>query len=149
MHQTILYVEDDANDQFFVERIMKKLALSLELKFVSTGVEAIQYLTGEGEFSDRRRFPLPTLILMDIKMPGKSGLEVLEWLKDHAALKKIPVVMISSSSLQEDIDRAYELGANAYVVKPPTLDQLQKLFKATGEFFGEHVSHPSVSVVPA
>ena len=141
--ETILYAEDDANDQFLIERALKKMASPVEVRFVNDGAEALHYLQGTGEFQDRSRFPVPTVIFLDIKMPTVGGFEVLQWLKDNESFKRIPVVMISSSQLQEDIDRAYALGASVYLVKPANLADLQKLFKLTGEFFVEHVEKPS------
>ena len=141
--EIILYAEDDENDQFLIEKAFAKMAHPVEVRFVNDGSEAIQYLQGTGEFADRARFPLPTVIFLDIKMPQVNGFEVLEWLKSNESFKLIPAVMISSSQMQEDIDRAYALGASVYLVKPANLAELQKLFKVTGEFFIEHVEKPS------
>ena len=143
MRETILCADDDRNDQFFIERTLKKLPSAVEVRFVNDGEEALRYLRGEGEFADRQRFPLPTVLFLDIKMPRLNGFEVLAAMKSDETLKRIPVVMISSSRLQPDIDRAYELGASAYLVKPATAEDLQKLFKVTGEFFIGHVEKPS------
>jgi len=149
MPEAILHIEDDRNDQFLVERALKKLASPVEVRAVSDGDEAIDYFKGNGKFSDRKSFPLPTVVFLDIKLPRKTGHEVLEWLKNDPILKRIPVVMISGSAMQSDIDRAYELGASAYLVKPVSGEELQALFKLTGEFFLEHVEKPSFKVHPA
>ena len=141
--EPILYAEDDANDQFLIARAFKKMSCPVEVRFVNDGTEAIDYMNGAGEHADRTRFPFPTVIFLDIKMPRTNGFQVLTWLKDNEAFKLIPVVMISSSQMQEDIDRSYALGASTYLVKPADVAELQKLFKVTGEFYCEHVEKPS------
>lgn len=144
MPETILLVEDDLNDQFFIKRALCQVSPEVEVKAVCSGHEAQIYLLGHGAYADRNHFPLPTVIFLDIKMPGMSGFEVLAWLKENCAFGRIPVVMVSSSDAQQDIDQAYELGASSYIVKPVAIDRLQKLFKATGEFYAEFVERPSV-----
>jgi CheY-like chemotaxis protein len=141
--EVILYAEDEKDDQYLIERAFGQISCPVELRFVEDGSEALQYLRGEGEFADRVRFPFPTVIFLDIKMPRMNGFEVLQWLKNNEAYKLIPVVMVSSSGLQTDIDLAYALGASVYLVKPTNPIQLQKCFKVTGEFFIEHVEKPS------
>ena len=143
MPETILYVEDDLNDQILVQRALKKLASPVIVITAGDGDEAIACLQGQGKYNDRQSFPLPSVIFLDIKLPRKSGFEVLDWLKNDASLKQIPVVMVSGSNLQPDIDKAYHFGASAYMVKPVEVEQLQKLFKLTGEFFLEHAEKPS------
>ena len=143
MRETILYVEDDLNDQVLVVRALKKLASPVVVFTVSDGEEAIAYLQGQDKYSDRQSFPSPSLVFLDVKLPRKSGFEVLEWLKNDTRLNRLPVVMVSGSNLQEDIDRAYHLGASAYLVKPVEVGQVQKLFRLTGEFFLEHAQRPS------
>jgi len=142
--ETILYAEDDQNDQFFIEKALKKLAGPVQIRFVTDGSEALAYLQASGDYADRARFPLPTVIFLDIKMPKVNGFEVLQWIKSEETFKRTPVVMISSSQMQPDIDRAYELGASAYLVKPASAEDLQKLFKVTGEFFVEYAEKPSM-----
>jgi CheY-like chemotaxis protein len=141
--EVILYAEDEKDDQYLIERAFEKIASPVELRFVEDGSEVLQYIQGEGEFADRVQFPLPTVIFLDIKMPRMNGFEVLQWLKSNENYRLIPVVMVSSSQLQADIDRAYALGASVYLVKPTNPTQLQKCFKVTGEFFVEHVEKPS------
>ena len=88
------------------------------------GDEAIQYLSGTGEFSDRTRYPLPCLLLLDLNLPRQSGLEVLEWVRSQPSLQSMPVVILTSSSQDRDIGSAYSLGANGYLVKPPSSEKL-------------------------
>src|ERR1041384_4339000 len=88
---------------------------------------AIDYLSGTGEFSDRQKQPLPCLVLMDLKLPKKTGLEVLQWIREQPRLRKLVVVLFSNSALPEDVERACELGSNSYIQKPPNPDQLKEI----------------------
>ena len=114
---TILVVEDDPNDLFFLKRAFGSLQTECIMQAVGDGAEAIDYLRGVDDYAQRDRFPLPALILMDLKMPRVDGFEFLAWLRREPELKMIPVVVLSSSNLADDIRRAYELGANSFVVK--------------------------------
>ena len=116
--KTVLIAENDANDVFLLRRAFAKAKVSAALHFVQDGQEAIDYLKGEAGFSDRVAHPLPDLVLLDLKMPRIGGSTVLEWIRQQTNLRSLPVIVLSSSNLQADIDRAYELGANSYIVKP-------------------------------
>ena len=140
----ILLAEDDVNDALLVERALSRAGIHNPIMIVRDGQEAIDYLEGKGPFADRKNFPLPTLALLDIKMPKKNGLEVLEWVRHNGGgLKLLPVIIMSSSSIQEDIDRAYQLGVNAYLVKPTAFDELVETLKTTTDFWKDFVAHPS------
>jgi len=140
----ILLAEDDVNDALLVERALSRADIQNPVMVVRDGQEAIDYLKGKGPFADRKNFPLPTLALLDIKMPKKNGLEVLEWVRHNGGgLKLLPVIIMSSSSIQEDIDRAYQLGVNAYLVKPTAFDELVETLKTTTDFWKDFVAHPS------
>src|ERR1700729_2300535 len=115
---SVLLVEDDVKDIFLVKRAFKRAEIPNPLQVVTDGVEAIRYLQGEGKYADRQAYPLPRLIVMDIKMPRKTGFEVLEWIKSDGFLKRIPVVIVSSSDQAADVNKGYELGATAYMLKP-------------------------------
>jgi CheY-like chemotaxis protein len=145
MRSTILVADDDPNDQFFIQRELAKVDTSITVKFVNDGEQAVAYLEKAVGLSDRTNFPAPTVIFIDLKMPRMNGFEVLAWLKAHPELKQIPTVVVSSSDAQRDIDEAYKLGANAYLVKPANVDDFRKLFRTTGEFFLEHAATPTVS----
>src|SRR5262245_9040094 len=123
----ILQVEDDANDIFMLKRVFDQAGITCPLQTVTNGEMAIDYLSGAGEFAQRANYPLPCLVLMDLKLPGKSGLDVLQWIRQQPQLKKLVVVMFSSSAMQADVNRAYELGANSYVQKPPSPNQLREI----------------------
>src|SRR5262249_22810995 len=112
---TVLLVEDDLNDIFIIKRAFKMANIPTPLQVVTDGQEAISYLRGDGKYADRDVFPLPKLIVMDIRMPRRSGFEVLEWAKgSERPLRRIPIVIVSSSENPADINLAYEMGANAY-----------------------------------
>ena len=146
MHEdfVILLAEDDVNDALLVERALSRADIQNPVMVVRDGQEAIDYLKGKGPFADRKNFPLPTLALLDIKMPKKNGLEVLEWVRHNGGgLKLLPVIIMSSSSIQEDIDRAYQLGVNAYLVKPTAFNELVETLKTTTDFWKDFVAHPS------
>lgn len=123
----ILLAEDDENDVFFFKRAVREAAIMNELFVARDGQEVIEYLCGTGEYSDRERYPLPCLLILDLKMPRKHGLEVLAWLRSQAAWKNLPVIVFSSSAQPEDISRAYDLGANSFVVKPISVEQRTEL----------------------
>jgi len=120
----ILLVEDDASQVMLVERVLRKAKLANRLLALRNGEEAIAYLEGRGQYDDRSRYPLPALVLLDVHVPGKSGLEILTWLREQHTLDHIPAVMLSGSAESEDIDRAFELGAASYLVKPVAFDAL-------------------------
>src|SRR5438270_13769578 len=100
---TVLLVEDDLNDIFLVKRAFKMAHLENPLQVVTDGEEATHYLSGRGKYADRHTHPLPRLIVMDIKMPRMSGFDVLEWIKHDGALRRIPVVIVSSSDRAQDV----------------------------------------------
>ncbi len=141
---TVLLVEDDLNDIFLVKRAFKFARIPNPLQAVTDGEEAVHYLGGEGKYADRDTYPLPKLIVMDIHMPGRSGFEVLEWVKHDPVLRRIPVVIVSSSDRTADINRAYELGANAYMVKPMDYRQVEHLFQSITQYWGLECAKPEL-----
>jgi len=116
--ETILVAEDDTDDAFFLKRAFAKVGVRTSLQFVRDGQEAVQYLRGEGQFADRLTYPFPHLLLLDLKMPRMDGLQVLGWVRLQPFLKRLPAVIFSSSAHEKDINNAYDLGANSYLVKP-------------------------------
>lgn len=143
---TVLLVEDDLNDIFLVKRAFKMAQIQNPLQVATDGLEAINYLQGEGKYADREAYPLPRLIVMDIKMPRKSGFEVLEWVKHHGPLRRIPVVIVSSSDNPSDINRAYEMGANAYMVKPVSFRAVEHLFESITHYWGLECAKPQLEL---
>jgi len=134
-NSTVLLVEDDVNEVFLMQRAFQKAGLKNPLQVARDGQEAIDYLNHQGQFIDTMRYPSPALMLLDLKMPRKNGFEVLEWLRQQPGLKPLIVVVLSSSSLITDINRAYDLGANSYLVKPGDFDMLIQLVKTLDSYW--------------
>ena len=134
----ILYAEDEKNDIFFLRRAFEKTGITQPLVVVPDGQEVIHYLGGLGPFADRDQFPIPCLILLDLNMPKKSGLEVLQWIRSKSSVPTIPVVVMTSSVQDSDLHRAYQEGANAYLVKPSSHTELIEMVKAIKDFWLTH-----------
>lgn len=132
--QAILLVEDSMEDAFFVEHAFKKLNLECTLRHVTDGQKAIDYLTGANGFSDRNEYPLPRVLLCDLKMPIKNGFEVIEWLRHNPAFENLPIVVLTSSTIGEDEDRAMRLGANSYLNKDILLEKPNELIRVISEY---------------
>lgn len=115
---TLLLVEDSPDDAYFIIRAIQKVCPEVSIAQARDGEEARQYLAGEGEFKDRGKYPLPDLVLLDIKMPRLSGLELLEWIRSAPDHGKLPAMILSSSDEAQDIARAQRLGVLAYHLKP-------------------------------
>jgi DNA-binding response OmpR family regulator len=126
----VLLVEDEEQDVILTQRAFKKAQISCDLRVATDGDQAVDYLGATGEFSDRAANPIPTLILLDLKLPRRNGHEVLRWLRAQPILKQVPVVMLTSSKESEDLKKAYELGANSYLIKPVSFDELLKMVQA-------------------
>jgi CheY-like chemotaxis protein len=129
----ILLVEDDENDVFFFERAAEKANFNCPLHIVRDGDEAVAYLQGDGAFANREQFPLPCLIVLDLNLPHKHGLEVLQWIRASAPDPTVPVVILTSSTSDVDLREAYRFGANSYLNKPSLpqgLDEMLRTFKA-------------------
>lgn len=129
----MLIADDDPHDTFFLERALQKATLPLHPHFFHDGEQAMQYLRAEPPYTDHH--PLPRICLLDIKMPRKNGFDVLKEVRSDDALKRLVVVMFSNSKLGRDIDLAYDLGANAYIVKPSKSDELVATLKRIYEFW--------------
>lgn len=123
----ILLVEDNPDDVLLTRRAIRKAEMQVSLAVVNDGDAAVAYLQGNGAYADRRAFPLPTLILLDLKLPRRSGLEVLQWMRDCPALAMVPVVVLTSSAVEADIRQAYECGANSYLQKPVAFNELVRM----------------------
>ncbi len=143
---TILVVEDDPNDLFFLKRAFSAVQSKCLMQAVGDGAEAIDYLRGVDDYSDRKQFPLPALILMDLKMPRVDGFEFLGWLRREPGLKLIPVVVLSSSNLPLDVKRAYELGANSFVVKVQNSTTLPEMLQTLASYWLEICETPTGSI---
>lgn len=125
--ETILLVEDNPQDILLVQRAFRKAGITNPLQVVNDGDAAVLYLSGEGVYSDRSLYPLPALILLDLKLPRRSGAEVLQWLRQQQGIKRLPVVVLTASQEYTDVNHLYDLGANAYMVKPVAFDNLVEI----------------------
>jgi len=128
--QTLLLVEDNEDDVFIFQRAYRQAQLKNPLQIVRDGEEAWDYLLGQGKFAQREKYPVPTLVFLDLKLPLKGGLEVLEEIREDPALADLCVVVLTSSAEERDVNRARELGARAYLVKPPPATTLLEAIAA-------------------
>jgi CheY-like chemotaxis protein len=131
----ILYADDDENDQFLMERAFEMTSMAYPLKMVSDGKRAIAYLSGVAPYADRKENPLPCLVLLDLSMPGRTGHDVLQWIRSQPVLTGLPVIILTSSNQPSDIHRAYLLGANGFMVKPGDPSDLLKIVKSIEQFW--------------
>lgn len=126
---TILLVEDNPDDALLIRRAFKKANLVNPLQLVDDGEKAIAYLSRAAPYDDRTRYPMPVLVLLDLKLPRRSGFEVLQWARSPQGIKRLPIVVLTSSGETVDINTAYDLGANSYLVKPVGFDALFDMVK--------------------
>lgn len=142
-YRTILLVEDDPNDIFFMKRSFKEAGVINPCRVLEDGREAIAYLNGDGTYGDRARHPLPCLVLLDLKLPYVLGLDVLKWIRTRPALNTTVVVVLTSSKDDADIERAYDLGANSYLVKPPDAEKLFEMVRRIKGYWLEENQMPA------
>ena len=125
----ILLVEDNEDDVFLMHRALEKASLAPPMQVAKDGRQALDYLKGVGKYTDRKAYPLPALIFLDLKLPFVEGFKVLEWIRQQALLKELPVVILSSSAEESDREKAQQLGAQSFLVKPPTAEMLREVFR--------------------
>lgn len=136
----ILLVEDNEGDVGLVEEVFQEAKIMNNLNIAEDGEEAILFLRKEGKFSN---VPSPDIILLDLNLPGKDGREVLKEIKEDGELKRIPVVILTTSKAEEDILKSYNLHANSYITKPVDFDQFIKVIKSIENFWLDIVKLPS------
>lgn len=139
----VLLVEDSPDDADLILHAFRKAGVENQVVVVDDGDKAINYLLGKGDYADRQRFPMPRLILLDLKLPRRSGIEVLSVIRTSEAVRQTPVVVLTSSSREDDIRKAYDAGANAYLVKPIGGDALVTMTRSIDAFWIRHNSAPS------
>lgn len=122
----ILLIEDNEDDVFLMRRALRDAKVEIPVQVAGDGQEALDYLQGVGKFGDRGAHPVPSLVFLDLKLPYVHGFEVLGWIRGESAMKNLPVVVLTSSSEERDRQRAEELGAKGYLVKPPTADMIRE-----------------------
>lgn len=133
--EPILIIEDNEDDALFVKIAFRRNDIHGPISIVKDGVEALKYLQGAPPYEDRNRFPFPSVIYTDLKMPRMDGFGVLAWLKAHPDCSVIPTVVMTSSAEDKDVRQAYILGANSYIVKPNNLDELTRILKVSIEYW--------------
>jgi len=133
----ILVAEDSSIDCLLLQRAFERVGLSVELNFVSDGQAAIDFLSHEGDYKELPDNPVPDVLLLDLKMPRLDGFDVLDWLRDQPVLSRVPVVVLTSSDDPGDIDRAYDLGANSYLLKPSRSEKLDDLVRQIQTYWAE------------
>jgi len=132
---TILLVEDDENDAMLLRMAFERNGIVNPVQWVKDGLEAVAYLNGEGVYADRAKYPFPEVLLVDLKMPRMTGLELLAWINEHPEFRVIPTIVMTSSRQELDIESAYKLGANTYLTKPIAFDDLAKMVNLTHAYW--------------
>ncbi|MGH8625049.1 MAG: response regulator, partial [Gammaproteobacteria bacterium] len=135
--------DDDADDRLLTQDAMRDARVLNELRFVEDGEELMDYLYRRGRYAEPSSAPRPRLILLDLNMPKKDGREALQEIKADPDLRRIPVVVLTTSKAEEDIYRSYDLGASSFITKPVTFEGLVELMKAMGQYWIEFVELPS------
>ena len=137
----ILLVEDEEAHALLTKRAIRKAGNANHIDIVSDGEKALDYLFNRDDYADKSRYPLPGLILLDIKLPGMDGIEVLKVIKEHAELKRIPVIMLTTSEREEDISEAYNYYANSYLTKPVGYQEFEEKVKQI-DFYWMLINRP-------
>ncbi|OZI06285.1 two-component system response regulator [Siphonobacter sp. BAB-5385] len=138
----ILVADDDEDDRFLIRTAFRDSQLTNDIFFVADGVELMQFLHHQGPYADAEKYPRPGIIFLDLNMPRKDGWEALSEIKQNPELKAIPVVVLTTSNSERDILRTYESGANCYITKPISFDQLLQIVKSFGQFWLSIASIP-------
>jgi CheY-like chemotaxis protein len=134
--------DDDADDRMLTKDALEESRVLNELRFVEDGEQLMDYLMRRGDYTDPETSPRPGLILLDLNMPRKDGREALKEIKNDPSLRRIPVVVMTTSKAEEDIYRSYDFGASSFITKPVTFDRLVELMKAVGQYWVEFVELP-------
>ena len=144
----ILLVDDSADDLFLIRKAFEKAQVPNPLYCVTSGQEALDYLAGVGKFANRAEYPLPDLMLLDLKMPEIDGFDVLRWVKRQPEMAKLRVVVLTSSDQIRDVNEAYQLGANSFLVKPMEFEQFRETAKMLERYWLRESRTPEVSREP-
>ncbi len=134
--------DDDADDRMLTRDALEESHLANDLRFVADGEELMDYLLHRKQFADPASAPRPGVILLDLNMPRKDGREALAEIKAEPSLRRIPVVILTTSKAEEDVYRSYDLGANSYITKPVTFDSLVEVMRGLGRYWLEIVELP-------
>ena len=139
---TVLYVEDEENDVIFLRHAWKKAGIINPLQVVGDGEQAMQYLSGQGQYIERAIYAMPFLVLLDLKLPKESGFNVLKWIRQHPSIHTLQVVVLTSSNQPQDVHQAHTLGANAYLIKPPSPEGLVGMAASLQDFWMKRAQPP-------
>ena len=139
----ILMADDDPDDRMFAREALEESRVVNELRFVEDGEELLEYLNRTGRYVEPSSAPRPGVILLDLNMPRKDGREALAEIKGHPSLRRIPIVILTTSRSEEDIVHSYDLGVNSFITKPVTFEGLVEVMKALGRYWIEIVELPS------
>jgi CheY-like chemotaxis protein len=132
---TVLLVEDNPDDVELILHAFKRAAVTNPIQVVTDGEQAIGYLSGTGHYADRVVYPVPRLVLLDLKLPRRSGFEVIEAAKANSSFRRVPIVVLTSSNQNEDLRKAYDLGASGYLVKPGKRDALVEMMRSVDAYW--------------
>jgi CheY-like chemotaxis protein len=141
----ILLVEESEDNVFLVRHAMHKAGITERLEVATSGEQAIEYLGGTNGYSEWKQFPLPAIVLLDLKMPRMSGFDVLKWVRQHPGLKALRVAMLTSSDMPSEIKTAHDLGANIFITKPVELERLIQIMKTLNEHWLQQAQSPAVT----
>ena len=133
---TILLVEDDRDDVFIFQRTLKAAGIANPVVVVTTGQDAVDYLSHQGKYTDSEKYPLPFVIFLDLKLPYLDGFEVLSWIRAQPRLRAVVVVVLSGSDETRDHQKAYALGARTYLVKPPQVKDIKMFIESMASYWG-------------
>jgi CheY-like chemotaxis protein len=141
---TILLADDDPSLAMLLERAFKKASLPHSIQVITDGDAAVAYLSHEGKYADKTMYPAPALLILDLGLPRRSGFEVLDWLRSQECLRRLPVIVLTSSQEASDVNRAYEHGANSYLLKPIGADGLMDLVQNVNHYWLELNQRPTL-----
>lgn len=143
---TILLIEDEATDSVLIRRALEKAGVENPIQTIANGDTALSYLEGIGEYQNRARYPLPVFVLLDLKLPGMMGLQLLKWIRTRKDLRLIPIVVLTSSAEESDVRSAYEGGANSYMLKPGDRDEVCRVINIIQNYWLEHNVTPQFAL---
>jgi CheY-like chemotaxis protein len=146
MNKLVLLVEDNEDDIFIMQNAFKKAGIVNPMFVAEDGRSALDYLEGLGKFADRAQFPFPGLVLLDLNLPRVHGLDVLKFIRANPSLRPTLVVVLTSSDQEIDIEKAYSLGANSYLTKPGSPQNLEAMVRCLAEYWLEWNSRPAASL---
>ena len=132
---TVLLVENNPDDAWLVEMAFERAELKHRLIVLADGLQALDYIKGRGKYGDREKYPLPNLILLDLGLPGLSGMDLLQHLRGQSKTRDVPITVLSGSSFVRDVTKAYQLGANSFLMKPSDLRKFTAAIKETVDFW--------------